>query len=282
MYKESRWAREIIALQDVKGSWGYFHTLSEPNKYPLTTEQSLRRLQILGYTIDDEPIKRAVSYMNDCLLGKNQIPDRREKLHNWDLFTDLMLSTWIRKFTNENEKANLIAQKWASIITFAFSEGEYVHDKYIYAYDFTFGSKPRGGRLVDFVSFYQVSLLVDQLDENTEEKVFDFIMNKDGGIYYIYDHPLSSLPNCFASKQSSRFLGAIELLSSYRRNISKLQYVVDWLASNKDELGCWDMGRSVRDQIYFPLSDTWKHERNRVLDCTFRIQKLISSLDNKE
>ena len=90
MYKDSIWAKEIIARQNREGSWGFFHTLSEPRKYPITTEQALRRLQNLGYTIYDEPIEKAVSYMSDCLAGKKQIPDRREKLHDWDIFTNLM------------------------------------------------------------------------------------------------------------------------------------------------------------------------------------------------
>ncbi len=69
MYKNSKWAKEILCLQYDEGMWGYFHTLSEPRKHPVTTEQALRRLQILGYTIDDEPIQKAVEYMNDCLIG---------------------------------------------------------------------------------------------------------------------------------------------------------------------------------------------------------------------
>lgn len=81
--KNSKWAREIITLQNNEGSWGYFHTLSNPDKrHPMTTEQALRRLQILGYTINDMPIEKAVAYMHDCLEGNNTTPDRREKLHD--------------------------------------------------------------------------------------------------------------------------------------------------------------------------------------------------------
>ncbi len=58
MYKNSKWSKEIISLQKEEGLWGYFYTLSEPKKYPITTEQALRRLQILGYTIEDECIRK--------------------------------------------------------------------------------------------------------------------------------------------------------------------------------------------------------------------------------
>ena len=104
MFKTGKWAREIISLQKPNGMWGYF-PLSEPNKTPITTEQALRRLSILRYTIDDECIIKAVGYINDCLSGKERIPDRREKVHNWDIFTDLMLATWIRRFTKGDRKS---------------------------------------------------------------------------------------------------------------------------------------------------------------------------------
>ncbi len=282
LYKDSIWAKEIIAKQNPEGSWGYFHTLSEAGKYPITTEQALRRLQILGYTIADEPIEKAVSYMSDCLAGKKQIPDRREKLHDWDIFTNLMLSTWIRRFTNEIDRANLVAETWFNIIAQAFSKGKYIHNDYVNAYETAFGMKPRGGRLVDFVSFYQVSLISNQLDESTENKVFDYILNKQDGIYYIYGQCLSILPDSFASKQASRYLGAIELLSLYRKNISKLKFVTDWLKNNQNQHGCWDMGSGVKDKIYFPLSDTWRHKKNRESDCTSRINNLLFTLGKIE
>lgn len=226
MYKESKWAIEIISLQNNIGSWGYFHTLSEPNKYPITTEQALRRLSILGYTIEDKPIQKAVDYMNDCLTGKKQISDRRENLHDWDVFTNLMISTWIRKFTKENSLANKTADTWAKIIASAFLNGEFNHLEYAAAYNDAFGMKPQGGRLVDFSSFYQVSLTADKYDEKTENMVFDYILNYQHGIYYIYgEAPLSILPVVFASKRASRYLGAIEILTSYKRNLGKLNFV---------------------------------------------------------
>ncbi|MCL2084230.1 MAG: hypothetical protein FWH06_03105 [Oscillospiraceae bacterium] len=278
MYKETKWARDIIALQDENGAWGYFHTLSEPNKYPITTEQALRRLCFLGYTIDDEVIKIAVQYMSDCLLGKSQIPDRREKLHDWDIFTNMMLSTWIRKFTKQNKQANETAETWAKIISSAFTNRTYNHSEYVKAYTQTFDMKPTGGRLVDFVSFYQVSLIADKLNNETENSVFDYILNHDSGIYYVYDRHLNTLPLIFKSKQASRYIGAVELLSAYRNSVLKLEFVADWLINNRNENGKWDMGSNVNDKVYFPLSNSWRRAENRETDCTYRIQKLISSI----
>jgi hypothetical protein len=302
MYKDSKWAKEIIALQNANGAWGGFHTLSGPGKNPITTEQALRRLSILGFTIDDAPIQKAVAYMSDCLgsrkqipdggmvsygvtriARKQQIPDRREKLHNWDIFTDLMLSTWIRKFTKDNAEANRVAGAWAQVISFAFSGGAYNHQKYVASYTQTFKMKPQGNRLLDFVNFYQVSLIANGLEEKTEGAVLDYILHKQGGLYYISTSPtsLSVLPDTFTSKNASRYLAAIEILSAYRKNLNKLQFVVDWLESNRNENGKWDMGSSVNDKVFFPLSDSWRQKETRELDCTYRIKNSLAALNNK-
>ncbi|WP_461257455.1 hypothetical protein [Treponema sp. R80B11-R83G3] len=139
-YKDGKWAREIIQLQHDDGSWGYFHSLSNPSpKQPMTTEQALRRLEILGFTIEDKPIKSAIKYMNDCLIGKNRPPDREEKLHNTKIYMELMLSTWIRRFTEENKMANKTAGKWAEIINSSFKNGYYDHNNYINVFEKTLG-----------------------------------------------------------------------------------------------------------------------------------------------
>lgn len=277
MFKNSRWAKEIISLQNKDGSWGYFHTLSEPNKYPITTEQAIRRLQILGYTIDDPCILKAVNYMHDCLIGKKETPDRREKGHDWDIFTQLMLSTWIRRFTKDDALANTVARTWAHIVSAAFISDTYSHEDYLSAYKQTFSKKAKGGRILDFAAFYQVSLLSDCLESNTEGAVFDYIIKHETGIYYIYDKPISSLPEVFESKETSRYIGAIELLSEYKNNIGKLAFVVDWLMEHKNKDGKWDLGSKAKDFIYFPLSDSWNREA-RVNDCTYRIEKLLDSI----
>lgn len=280
-FKASKWANEIIALQNEDGSWGYFHTLCNPvNRRSITTEQALRRLQILGYTIDDLPVRKAVEYLHDCLTGKRQIPDRREKLHDWNIFTSLMFSTWIRRFTSEDALANSTAGKWAEVIRGAFEDGAYNHNNYINSYTRVFKLKPRGGRIVDFVTFYQVSILVDFLDASTEQAMFDYFLNHESGIYYIYGECLSVLPKEFNSKQASRYIGAIELLSEYKNPVSKgkLSFVGEWLNQNKGADGLWDMGPIVKDGVHFPLSDSWRCDEARKQDCTYRIKNLLKNI----
>ena len=283
-YKNSKWAAQIIDLQKDDGSWGYFHTLSKPSKSNrLTTEQALRRLEILGYTINDKPIYKAVSYMQDCLTGKKEIPDRREKVHNWDIFTSLMLSTWIRRFLKDDHIANEVAQRWAEIISRAFEKGSYDHDIYVDTYKKVFDLKPKGGRLLDFANFYHVSLLSDALDDKTALALIDYILQHQSGIYYIYGKQISVLPQTFKSLEASRYISAVELLAGYRNPgcREKLMFVAEWLNANKEDDGNWDMGPSVKDGVQFPLSDSWRKKELRVKDCTYRISNLIEKFKYK-
>ena len=124
-HRESVWAKNLIALQDEEGKWGQFHTLSWPSDKPVTTEQALRRLEILGCTAEDACIQKAVSYLHSCLIGEKCIPDPTEKLHNWDIYVKLMLSAWLCRFTKEDAAANAVAETWGKVITAAFGCGEH-------------------------------------------------------------------------------------------------------------------------------------------------------------
>lgn len=279
MYKDSKWAKQIISLQDEEGKWGIFHSMSQPTSTSTyTTEQALRRLERLGYTMEDECIQKAVSYMNDCLTGKKSTPDYREKKHDWDIFTALMLATWIRRFTLDNPAANKVVKQWADVITSAFSSGTYHYEEYVNSYYDILGMKPGTGSIVGLENFYPISLVSDSLDKKTEQALVDHIVNGDSGIYYIYDSKLSVLPQAFESKNASRYLAAIELLVKYKHAKYQLNFVADWLKANRKENGRWDMGKTVNDKLYFPLSDDWRKGETREADCTERITKLLTEL----
>ena len=115
--RKSKMAEDIIRLQNDDGTWGNsFHSLGIPRrKHFLTTEQALRRLKVLGFTMEDDPIQKTVHCMTSCLRGERKIDGCREKTHDWDLFIQLMLSTWIRMFEPDNELAFTFAMRWAGV-----------------------------------------------------------------------------------------------------------------------------------------------------------------------
>jgi hypothetical protein len=280
-YKNGKWAKEILNAQLKDGSWGYFHCFAVPVKNkPITTGQALRRLAVLGFSIDDLPIKRAVDYMNNCLSGKNNVPDKFDKVHDSIVFNEMMLASWIKYFTEENKPANYVAKKWSEIVNYAFYNGKYDHGLYVKKYIETFNNKPKGSRLIDFCTFYQIPLLANTLDKNIEPKFFKYVLEYDCGIFYVYNNKLTDVPKIFQSKAASNYLHAIELLAKYDNPECKrqLKYVVKWLKENMTKNSEWDMGKESKDGINFPLSDSWKTEENRIKDCTYRITRLLEKL----
>ncbi|MDR0929874.1 MAG: hypothetical protein LBM74_09240 [Oscillospiraceae bacterium] len=278
--RHAKWIQQILTLQHADGSWGYFHTLSNPTKeQPMTTEQALRRLRVLGLTKDDAAIRHAIAYMAWC-LAQPVSPVFYEKLHNAQIFSDLMLAANMMRFDRTNPAALPVANQWRYVLESAFAEGAYCHARYAKAYETTFHSKlnPKAGRLADFVCLYQLILLRDGLTKNTESKVLDYVISHPTGIFYVYDKPLNILPDSFASRQTSRWLAAIEIIADYRLAPEKLGFVTDYLMQNQLAPGVWDLGQQAKDGIYFPISDSWRKAEDRQRDCTARIQKLVGML----
>ncbi len=278
-----KWIQQIVDLQHDDGSWGCFHSLSQPTKeQPMTTEQALRRLRVLGLTKDDEPIDRTLAYM-EYHLKQPHPTVFHEKKHDSKTYGDLMLAAWIRLFDPDNETARIVARKWAKIITCSFHNGTYSHADYVAAYESEFVKlNPKAGCLADFVVFYQLSLMAGLLNPPIESAMLDYVLSHSRGIVYLYNSALNILPEQFASRKASSYIAAMEVLSAYPLAPQKLGFVAEWLKSRQDENGQWDMGSDVRDGIYFPLSESWRKADDRKRDCTARISKLLRKLEASE
>ncbi|MDO5398899.1 MAG: hypothetical protein Q4G33_13320, partial [bacterium] len=223
-------------------------------------------------------IRKAINCMTACLRGERKIDDYSEKSHDWPLFTKLMLSTWVRIFEPDNEIALSFAKQWANVISKAFESRTYNDAAYIEAYISEFHSKPKGARERDFADFYHLNLLKGVLSSDIKSSMLDYVISKTDGIYYAYDKSIMELPKVFKSKETSRYLEAIEILSEYKSAKDKLGFVVSWLEDNKDENGQWDLGAQAKDNLHFPLLDSWRRSSDRIKDCTYRIEKIITNI----
>jgi len=278
-FYDNRWVRQIVDLQHADGSWGYFHSLGQFTKTrPITTEQALRRLYILGLTKADEPIDRALGYMNDCLLGRRQPPDRREKVLNWDAFQAHMLAAWIRLFVPNDPIALAVARMWAEITALSFQNENF--DEAIYAAEYRkrIPILHTGERMIRLPQFYMVNLLKGLLDETTEAWFIGHIISNADGIYYVYASKIAEPPGAFASRKTSFYLAALEQITGYSCASGKLGFAKEWLVRHRDENGEWDLGAPAKDGVYFPLSDSWRKPEDRKRDCTIRVEKLLKAL----
>ena len=277
MYKEGKWAKQLLAMQKADGSWGWFHSLSQMSDMPVTTEQALRRLEGLGFTAEDECIRRAVDYMTDCLCGRCVIPDRAEKVSDWQVVSSLFLATWLRRFVPDHPQALQVAQRWAEVVTRAFAGGEYDQRRYVQAYKEVL--KPKYGRINGVMTFYPVSLMSDCLDAQTEKLFAAYAISHPQGIYYLYDNPLCELPKRFESRETLRYLAAVELLTRYPAARPMLAFAKEWLYRNRNAEDRWDLGSKANDKMFLPLSDDWRKKENRIADCTAYVERLLAQLE---
>lgn len=280
-HRQGRWARELLAQQQPDGTWPAwcFHSMAQPGKGPVATEQALRRLHALGFTIADEPVQRIVATMAACLRGERKIDTYWERGIDWAMFEPTMLAAWIRRFDPKQPDALRFARRWARVMEAAFSGGDLDEAAYRATYEAEFHRRDRHPVPLGFMPFYHALLLPGLLTPGAERAMVRHILNRPDGMYYVYPRPLVHPPAAFASKETSQWLSALEVLAAYPSAREEMRFAVAWLCMSAAPDGTWDMGAKAADRVHFPLSDSWRSPSVRRADCT---QRILSFLYNME
>ena len=95
----------LALMQNPDGGFGRFHSMNSDNS--ITTEKALRRFLFLNLDKDYPIVKKTIEYLKKCLYKEILLPDRREKVLNWDVFEDLMFSAWLNVFKVNDEKVTI-------------------------------------------------------------------------------------------------------------------------------------------------------------------------------
>lgn len=280
-HRQGCWARELLALQRDDGTWPNwcFHSLAQPGNAPIATEQALRRLAALGFTIADEPIRRIVGTMAACLRGERKIDTYWEQGVDWAMFEPTMLAAWIRRFDPYQEDALAFARRWARVAEAAFCSGRLDDNAYRAAYEAEFRRRDRHPQPLGFMPFYHALLLPGTLTPDTERAMVRHILKRPDGMYYVYPRPLCHPPAEFASKATSLWLAALETLTAFPAARTELSFAGVWLRMSADPDGTWDMGAKAADRVCFPFSDSWRSPAVRRSDCTERIRTFLTHIE---
>lgn len=280
-HRQGRWAQELLSLQREDGTWPNwcFHSMAQPGRAPIATEQALRRLAALGFTMADEPIRRIVATMAACLRGERKIDAYRESGIDWAMFEPTMLAAWIRRFDPGQPDALAFARRWAHVAEAAFAAGDLDNAVWCAACENEFHRRDRHPRPLGFMPFYHAMLLPGVLFPETERAMVRHILDRPDGMYYVYPRPLRHPPALFASKETSLWLAALEVLTSCPASREELAFAAVWLRMSAGPDGTWDMGAAAADKVYFPLSDNWRSASVRQMDCTERVLSFLNKLE---
>ena len=277
-HRQGRWARELLALQQPDGTWpGCFHSLAQPTKAPPTTEQALRRLHALGFTIADEPVRRCVDTLAACLRGERKIDAYWEKGLDWAMFEPLMLAAWVRRFDPDQPDALALARRWARVAEAGLTSGEYDEAAWNAAYEAEFHRRGRHNAPLGLWAMYHAMLLPGLLSPEAERALVRHILRT--GMYYVHQPPLHTPPADFASKATVRWLAALSLLTAYPAAREELAFAAAWLRLNARPDGAWDLGAQSADKVHLPLRDSWRSEAVRRDDCTEVIEAFLYIID---
>ncbi len=276
-HRQGKWAQTLLAAQNPDGTWGnMFHSMALPSAAPLTTEQALRRLHALGFTIADDPIRRCVDTMAACLRGERKIDPYWEKGIDWTMYEPLMLAAWIRRFDHQQPDALAYARRWAKIAEAGFASGEYDDSAWNAAYEAEFHRQEHHPNPIGFTAFYHVMLLPGMLSPEAESALVQHVL--ETGMYYVHPRPLAHPPADFASKESSHWLAALELLAEYACARKALAFAAAHLYLNIGVDCQWDFGPKANDKVHFPLADNWRSVAIRKADCTARVRRFLDKI----
>lgn len=266
---------KIKTLQKEDGSFGPFHSMSKTSS--ITTEKILRRLYFLKVDKSNEVLNKTLKYVKKCLYREIEIPDRREKVTHWDVFLDLMFSSWLITFGYEDSKVNENINRWVHVISSSIENNEFNFDKYKENFEAEFGKLKSGMRAIDPTNYYMVTLLNGRLNQNDSIAYFNYILKR--GIYYIFGENLQNIPETFSNSKTIYYLYAIKLASVYNKNSRFLLKVKDWINNNKNSDGYWYFDNLKPDGVIFPFSINWKKKQNKLDDVK---EYLLDILDHLE
>ena len=107
--------------------------------------------------------------------------------------------------------------------------------------------------------------------------MLETVMHASEGIYYVYEKSISVLPP-IASRDFWGWFRAHQLLSRFDGWKALSTEAVNWIWAQRTDEGFWDLGSKLSRKPWtsFPLSESWRRPRNRIIDSTVEMLGLLS------
>lgn len=275
--QHSRMVSELSAAQHADGSWGRFYTRNKNVRFAArTTETALIRAKALGLDASHPMIMKAIGYLEQVLDGQTTWPDRQDPTLDFPHSVYMVTAARLRQFSPNHPLALREAYRWRDLIEASFSDEGFDDLQYQERGEALFDRPmPQDPRML--FSQYSLMLLQGLLPEHAEINLIRFMTGYTRGIYLINNRSLWHKPLSFVSRETLRYIRALELLGCYLGAEDLMQDAIDWLWEQRGHDGMWDMGPTSRDGLDLPLSESWRRGQ-RPIDCTVRMLILLQRL----
>lgn len=264
---QSRLVRELLQAQHPDGSFGRFYSRNKQVRYAArTTETAQIRAMSLGMKPDHILMQRLKTYYESILRDEITWPDRPDPSLDWPLSIRMVTAARLRQIEPDHPLALAEAERTHQLIEAAFADGDFSELNFNEVYEDLFDAPPEFGSRMLF-SQYALIIVGGLLPYEIEERLTRHIIENCRGIYLINNRSLKYPPLAFQSRESLRYIRALELLALYPSSADLLIHAADWIWEQQSNNGLWDMGPLARDGLELPLSDSWR-QGQRSIDCT--------------
>jgi len=268
--------KKIENEQNDRGFWLPFHGY---------TESMIRRCLSIGLDKDHQCLKKVSDYIKK-VLNNEESWDQFEKQDNirwWpEMFVPLVSAAMLSLIEPENKILDFHRNRWADFAETAFSRGYYDKEAEIRPQNEYFGFKTK--RTIPAFCYYNLILLAptdkdNYISDNTDQALVDYCMNFAEKIYYVYNCKLSDFVPIDIKRRDSRdfchWLRALSLISQFRGWTKYKDKYVNWIIKQRNGEGFWELPRKP-DLFNFPLSDSWRNRKNRIIDSTIMVLRLLN------
>ena len=276
-WSDSRWVRELAEEQRSDGGWGPFHSRSTLLKQRIpSTEVGVERALALGLDASHPILTEAREYIVAVMRGDLAFPDYHEKNDRWATGMRLFLASTLSLIEPEHPALDEDRELWSEIAKRTFRSGTYDEQDEIDAHAELTGATVKDSYLL-IGGRYQLSILGSKaglLTSETEDALLRWLWERPQGIGYL-GIPLSEPPPAKPGP-FDRWLASLELVA--RCFPSRAEFAapaIEWLWDRRNGEAFWDFGPRPAASSFLPLSDNWRHRKDRAFDWTTRILLLL-------
>lgn len=268
--------KKIEEEQNERGFWSPFHSRSE---------EIIRKCLSYGLDKNHRCLKRVTQYILRVLNNEVTL-DESEKQDNirwWpEMFVPLVCAAMLSVIDEDNQVLNLYRKPWVNFAEKAFSKGYYDKAAESKAQNDYFGFNTK--RTIPAYGYYNLLLLaprdkVSFISETADQALVDYCMCQAENIYYVYNCKLLDFVTIDTLRRDSRdfchWIRALSLVSKFKGWKKYKDKYFEWIMDQRNEDGFWELPKKP-NRFDFPLSDSWRSQKNRIIDSTIMVLRLLN------